>query len=67
LPNADVRISGDVGQSKYGANCFVMVAGSILINGASNIYAQSPNGAGCQLAGLNMPKATIQGRAELVY
>ena len=67
LPNADVQISGDVGQSKYGADCFVMVAGSILINGTSNIYAQSPNGAGCQLAGLNMPSATITGRAKLVY
>jgi hypothetical protein len=67
LPNADVQISGDVGQSKYGAACFVMVAGSVLINGTSNIYAQSPNGAGCLQAGLNMPKATIQGRVKLVY
>ena len=67
LPNADVQVSGDVGQSKYGADCFVMVAGSILINGTSNIYSQSPNGAGCQSAGLNMPKATIPGRSKLVY
>jgi len=67
LPNADVQISGDVGQSKYGADCFVMVASSVLINGTSNIYSQSPNGAGCQQAGLTMPTATITGRSKLVY
>jgi hypothetical protein len=67
LPNANVQISGNVGQSKYGANCFVMVADTILINGTSNIYTQSPNGAGCKLAGLNMPSATIPGRTQLVY
>ena len=67
LPNADVQVSGDVGQSKYGEDCFVMVANSILINGTSNIYSQSPNGAGCKLAGLTMPTATIPGRSKLVY
>jgi len=67
LPNANVQISGDVGQSQYGADCFVMVAGSVLINGTSNVYAQSPNGAGCKQAGLDMPTATITGRAQLVY
>jgi len=67
LPNADVQVSGDVGQSKYGEDCFVMVAGTILINGTSNIYSQSPNGAGCKLAGLTMPTATIPGRSKLVY
>ena len=67
LPNANVQISGDVGQSQYGADCFVMVAGSVLVNGTSNFYAQSPNGVGCKQAGLKMPTATIAGRAKLVY
>jgi Flp pilus assembly protein TadG len=67
LPNSNVQISGDVSQSTNGADCFVMVAATVLVNGTSNIYAQSPKGAGCQLAGLNMPSATIPGRTQLVY
>lgn len=53
--------------STNGADCFVMVANTILVNGTSNIYQQSPSGAGCKLAGLNMPSATIPGRTQLVY
>jgi hypothetical protein len=45
----------------------VLVAATVLVNGTSNIYAQSPHGAGCKLAGLNMPSATIPGRTQLVY
>jgi Flp pilus assembly protein TadG len=67
LPHAAVNISGDVGQSQYGADCFVMVADTVLINGTSNIYRQSPNGAGCQQAGLIMPTSIIPGRGQLVY
>jgi hypothetical protein len=67
LPNANLQISGDVSQSTNGADCFVMVANTILINGTSNIYQQTPSGAGCHLAGLNMPTATIPGRTQLVY
>lgn len=67
LPNSSVQISGDVSQSNFGADCFVMVAKDILINGTSNIYQQSPGGAGCKQAGLNMPTATILGRGSLVY
>jgi Flp pilus assembly protein TadG len=67
LPNASVQISGDVSQSTNGADCFAMVANTILINGTSNIYQQSPDGSGCKTAGLNMPTATILGRGELVY
>jgi hypothetical protein len=67
LPNANVKISGDVSQSTNGADCFVMVASTILINGTSNIYQQSPTGSGCKNAGLNMPTATISARAQLVY
>jgi hypothetical protein len=67
LPNANVKISGSVSQSSYGADCFVLVSGTVLVNGTSNIYQQSPDGAGCKQAGLNMPTATIPGRAQLVY
>jgi len=67
LPNAAVTISGDVAQSTNGADCFVMVASTVLINGTSNIYQQTPNGSGCKLAGLAMPTTTISDRGELVY
>ena len=67
LPNSNVQMSGDVNKSSNGADCFVMVTNTVLINGTSNIYAQSPNGAGCKQAGLNMPTATIPSRSELVY
>jgi hypothetical protein len=67
LPNANVQISGDVSQSTNGADCFVMVAKTVLINGTSNIYQQSPDGSGCKSAGLTMPTATIPGRGQLVY
>lgn len=66
LPNSNVQISGDVSQSANGADCFVMVANTVLINGTSNIYQQSPDGSGCKPAGLNMPSATIPGRTQLV-
>jgi Putative Flp pilus-assembly TadE/G-like len=67
LPNSNLQISGAVSQSTNGADCFVMVANTVLINGTSNIYQQSPDGSGCKLAGLNMPSATIPGRTQLVY
>ena len=67
LPNADVLVSGDVSQSAHGADCFVMVANTIHINGTSNIYQQSPYASGCNQAGLNTPKASIPGRGQLVY
>ena len=67
LPNSNLQISGDVSQSTNGADCFVMIANTILVNGTSNIYQQSPGGAGCKLGGLNMPTATIPGRTQLVY
>jgi Flp pilus assembly protein TadG len=67
LPKANLQISGDVSRSTNGADCFVMVANTILINGTSNIYQQTPDGSGCKQAGLNMPSATIPGRSQLVY
>ena len=67
LPNSNVTMSGDVNKSSNGAACFVMITNTILINGTSNIYQQSPDGAGCQQAGLPMPKATIPARGQLVY
>jgi Putative Flp pilus-assembly TadE/G-like len=67
LPNSNVQMSGDVNKSSNGAACFVMITNTVLINGTSNIYQQSPNGEGCKQAGLNMPTATIPGRSRLVY
>jgi Putative Flp pilus-assembly TadE/G-like len=67
LPNSNVQMSGDVNKSSNGAACFVMITNTVLINGTSNIYQQSPNGEGCKQAGLNMPTATILGRSRLVY
>jgi hypothetical protein len=67
LPHADVQISGNVAKSTNGADCFVMITNTVLINGTSNIYQQTPDGSGCKLAGLNMPSATIPGRAKLVF
>ena len=67
FPNADITISGDVSQSANGADCFVMVTNTVQVNGTSNIYKQSPTGAGCKLAGLVMPSVTIEGRGQLVY
>src|SRR4249919_1387480 len=67
LPHASVTISGAVNKSADGAICFVMVAKDVRINGTGSIYAQSPAGAGCKDAGLNMPKVTIPGRPKLVF
>ena len=66
-PNASVIISGAVNKSSDGAVCFVMVGKDVRINGTGSIYAQSPAGAGCKDAGLNMPLVQIPGRPKLVY
>jgi len=67
MPHASVTISGAINKSANGAVCFVMVANDVTVNGTGAIYAQSPAGAGCKEAGLNMPKVTIPGRPKLVY
>jgi len=67
LPNANVTMSGAINKSSNGAVCMVMVTKDVLINGTGSIYAQTPDGSGCQAAGLNMPTATIPGRTKLVY
>jgi len=67
MPHAHVTMSGAINKSTNGAVCFVMVANDVTVNGTGAIYAQSPAGAGCKEAGLNMPKVTIPGRPKLVY
>lgn len=67
MPNASVTISGVVNKSANGAQCFVMVAKDVLINGNGAFYSQTPDGSGCLIAGLTMPTATIPGRTKLVY
>ena len=63
LPKADVRFSGAVNKSAHGGTCFVLVADTIVINGAADI---SPKG-GCVAAGLAMPTGSVPGRGQLVY
>ncbi|HEY6018536.1 MAG TPA: hypothetical protein VIY48_01115, partial [Candidatus Paceibacterota bacterium] len=67
MPNASVTISGAINKSANGADCLVMVANDVRINGTGSIYAQTPSGSGCKSAGLNMPTVTIPGRAKLIY
>jgi hypothetical protein len=67
LPNANLTASGDVSQATSGDDCFVLITGSLLINGTMNIYQQTPTGSGCNLQGLNQPHATIVDRGHLVF
>jgi Flp pilus assembly protein TadG len=67
LPNADLTASGAVSQATNGEDCFVLVTGSMLINGTMNIYQQTPTGSGCNLQGLDQPHATIDDRGHLVF
>ena len=67
LPKSNVTMSGDVNKSSNGADCFVMIANTVLINGTSNIYQQSPYAEGCKVAGLKVPTATIPSRSQLLY
>jgi hypothetical protein len=66
LPNSNVLVSGDVSRATNGADCFVMIAYTVLVNGTSNIYQQTPDGSGCKTAGLIQPTASIPGRGQLV-
>jgi Flp pilus assembly protein TadG len=66
LPNSSLTISGVVNKSSNGAVCMVTVAKDVLVNGTGTIYAQTPDGSGCKLAGLNQPKVMLA-RAQLVY
>lgn len=60
VPNSNLTYSGAV--NKYGtATCFVTVAKTVTVNGQGHIYAQTPDGSGCQLAGLDQPNASLPG------
>lgn len=63
LPNSNITLSGAINKSANGGNCFVVVADTIVINGAADI---SPKG-GCAAAGLTMPTGAVPGRGALVY
>jgi Flp pilus assembly protein TadG len=67
LPEAQVTISGAIDRAIGGAQCLVMVAKDITINGTGSLYAQTPDGSGCKNAGLEMPMATVPSRGQLVY
>jgi len=65
LPHSSVTVSGAVNKSSNGESCFVMVMDDITINGTGDVLA-GDTPANCAKAGLNMPKATIPGRGQLV-
>jgi Flp pilus assembly protein TadG len=66
LPNSNVTLSGAVNKSSAGQACFVMVMDEITINGTGDVVAgDTPDN--CAKAGLNMPKATIPSRGQLVF
>jgi hypothetical protein len=65
LPHSSVTVSGAVNKSSNGQDCFVMVMDDITINGTGDVLA-GDTPAQCANAGLNMPKATIPGRGQLV-
>jgi len=53
LPHSSVTMSGAVGKSSQGANCLVLVADNITINGTGSIFA---NDTQCPSAGLTTPQ-----------
>jgi Flp pilus assembly protein TadG len=62
LPHSNVTFSGVVNKSSNGADCFVMVAANITINGTGKIVEHG----GCGSAGLAMPSGSVPGRGQLV-
>ena len=67
MPNSSLTISGAINKSANGADCMVTVAKDVLVNGTGSLYAQTPDGSGCNSAGLIQPTATISSRGQLVY
>jgi hypothetical protein len=60
LPHSNVTLSGAVGKGSYGARCFGMVVGALLINGTGSIFA---NDTECSSsAGLALPKGGYRGQ-----
>jgi Flp pilus assembly protein TadG len=55
LPHSSVQFSGAVSKSSNGANCFLMVADNILINGTANIAEIGE----CPLAGVTLPTESV--------
>jgi hypothetical protein len=58
LPHSSVTLSGAVGKSSQGTNCFVMVVDNITINGTGSIFAGDNN---CAAAGLTPPRGGSRG------
>lgn len=58
LPHSSVTLSGTVGKSSQGTNCFVMVVDNITINGTGSIFAGDNN---CAAAGLTPPRGGSRG------
>jgi hypothetical protein len=67
MPYTSIDMKGAINKSANGATCMVMVANDVTVDGTGSIYAQTPDGSGCNAAGLNVPTATIPGRTNLVY
>jgi hypothetical protein len=65
LPHSNITLSGAVNKSSAGQARFVMVMDEITINGTGDVLAgDTPDN--CAKAGVNMPKATIPSRGQLV-
>jgi Flp pilus assembly protein TadG len=67
MPYSSLTISGAINKSANGADCMIMIAKDVLINGTGLLYAQTPDGSGCKAAGLIQPTEDIPGRSQLVY
>jgi Flp pilus assembly protein TadG len=58
LPHAGVTLSGAVGKSGQGSNCFELVVDNLTINGTGSIFA---NDTQCAAAGLTQPRGGHRG------
>jgi len=59
LPHATFTLSGAVGTSTNGYNCFALVVDNITINGTGNMFANPQSQ--CASAGVTPPSSTIPG------
>lgn len=62
MPESDVTFSGAISKATDGADCFVFVVETIVINGTASIA----NRGGCAAAGVVMPTSPVAGRGRLV-
>ena len=59
LPHASLTLSGAIGKSSNGYNCFALAVDNITINGTGNIFANPQSQ--CNSAGLTPPSTNLPG------